>query len=272
MSFNYFKEPTGIFTMVGGFAMGCHSSAICTDILLLTREIKVFFKLRENSLLSTVKRYLRFRDDVNSKIVGTKEDINKTLDILLKTYPSEIDYNVEIFILKNSFLDFRFFTTPESKSLILSVNRKKETKFDIVRGTSKTNPMYLNSATFNAAYTTIRNTNNNFNKNHEKKVYETILTKREHSKAGFHKALRLAEKRDLEPKSIDPEACKKYSGKHTYDSYTQMHKFIQKLVSISELPETLNTPIVVGYKKTIEYAFKKKEFYTKLVKTVNEDS
>ena len=97
MEYNYFWEPTGIFTMIGGFAMGCHSSAICTDILLLTKEIKMFEKLNNQQLLHTIIRYLRFRDDTNSKIKGSIEEIVKVSEILLLGYPKEIGYNVQFY-------------------------------------------------------------------------------------------------------------------------------------------------------------------------------
>ena len=263
MKYNYFWEPTGIFTMIGGFAMGCHSSAICTDILLLTKEIKMFQKLKQQNLLHTIKRYLRFRDDTNSKIKGTKQEILQVSSILLLGYPKEIGYNVQIFFSRNEFLDFRFITIPSKSNHLISINRKKETKFDISRGNSYTNPSYLKAPLYNAAYSILRNTNNKFNRLHEKKVFEIILSKRGHNLTKFYLAYKRARAK-VSKNGKRPFFKGKYSGKIMYDSFTGMHRFILKLFRISKPPKSLNTPVIVGYKKTLNYVFTKKAFFKKL--------
>ena len=96
MKFNYFKEPSGIFTLLRGFSMGCKSSAISTDILLLASEFRMFLKMMKMNLIHVVKRYIRFRDDVNSRLQGTKQEICSILKILMTKYPKSIDYNVKI--------------------------------------------------------------------------------------------------------------------------------------------------------------------------------
>ena len=256
MTYNYFHEPMGIFTMIGGFAMGCHSSAICTELLLLTKEFKMFLKLRKYKLLSVIERYLRFRDDVIAKLVGESDKIVQSLEILITGYPKEIDYNVQIFFLKNEFVDFRFFTQPKNENLVIGVNRKKETKFDIVRGFSATNPKYLNSALYSAAYTIIRNTNSQLSECHERKIYNNILVKRGYGKTQLKRTLFKSKHRV----NTRIKSNKKYCGKIMFDSFSNLHMFTLKLVKISKLPESLRTPIVVGNKKTINYVFTKKKF------------
>jgi len=177
MDYNVFHEPLGIFKLTGGFAMGCHSSAIGTDILLLVSEIKMFETLRVNNLLKVVKRYIRFRDDVNFRLTGSNKEIKSTLQVILVGYPKQIDYNIQIFFLKNEFLDFRMLTIPNKNTLILSVNRKKQSKYDVVRSNSSTNPKYIGQIVNTAAYTVTRNTNTNYNKQQEIKAFLTILKK-----------------------------------------------------------------------------------------------
>ena len=268
MTYNYFHEPTGIYTMTGGFAMGSHSSAIATDILLLTKEFKMFLKLKKLSLLSVIQRYLRFRDDVNAKLTGTDQQIVETLEILVTGYPKEIDYNVEVFFLKNEFLDFRFFSKPKSDSLVISVNRKKQTKFDIVRGFSVTNPTYLTSAVYSAAYSIVRNTNTKSGEKHEQRIFNSILKKRGYSSNQLSKAIVKAKDRIAGKSTVNKffTGDKKYSGKIAFDSHTKLHMFILKLVKQSKLPSTLRNPIVVGHKKTINYVFTKRKFLNTLKK------
>ena len=127
----------------------------------------MFFTLRENNLLHTVKRYYRYRDDTNSRLVGSNTEIIQSLNILLTSYPKEIEYNIEIFLLRNEFLDFRFLHIPSIQNLLLGINRKKETKFDISRGNSFTNKKFLLSPLFTSAYSVYRNTNTDYNEKHE---------------------------------------------------------------------------------------------------------
>ena len=50
----------------------------------------------------------------------------------------------------------------------------------------------------------------------------------------------------------------------TFDSVSEMHKYMLKLFKTSNPPDILRPPITVGYKKTLDYVFTKKNFIKKL--------
>ena len=172
--------------------------------------------------------------------------------------------------MRIEFLDFRFITVPTKDNLIISINRKKETKFDIVRSHSFTNQSYVGSAISTFAYSTIRNTNTEVNYLHEKKVFNKIFEKRGFSTLAFDRKL----KQIKNPEEARPKKnyLGKYSGKITYDSNTSLHKFIFKLLKKSKFPaEDISLPLITGNRKTKNYAFRKKIFLEKLRKKVESE-
>ena len=60
----------------------------------------------------------------------------------------------------NDFLDIRMMCLPGEPNLLISMNRKSESKFDIVRKSSATNPKLVGAAINTMGYSLIRNTNN----------------------------------------------------------------------------------------------------------------
>ena len=126
--------------------MGCYSSAICTDILLLVSEFILFAKLKEKGLLNNIKRYFRFRDDINLRIFGNHILSWIIIKMIITAYPSSIDLNVKISFLSNTFLNLRTYIIPGNKNLSISVLRKQHDRHDIVRYNSHTHPNYIGAA------------------------------------------------------------------------------------------------------------------------------
>ena len=158
MQMNFFKEPSGIFTLEKGCSMGCKSSAISTDILLLVSEFKMFSFFKKRNLLHIIKRYYRFRDDVNSRLKGSPEDMCLVLKAIATKYPSSMDFNIKIGFLSNTFLNLRTYVIPTEANLSLSVLRKIHDKHDIVRSESGTHPNYVGAALGTSAHITKMNT------------------------------------------------------------------------------------------------------------------
>ena len=55
--------------------MGDCSAARGSEIILRIYEIKMFSVLARNNLIKTVKRFLRFRDDVSIHLTGSDDEI-----------------------------------------------------------------------------------------------------------------------------------------------------------------------------------------------------
>ena len=104
-------------------------------------------------------------------------------------YPKEVDYNLRISFLVNDFLDIRMLCIPGQKELIISMNRKTESKYDIVRKSSATNPKLVGAAVNTMGYSIIRNTNNHYNYKKEKQICDLILSKRGYDKGTLSKVL-----------------------------------------------------------------------------------
>ena len=126
--------------------------------------------------------------------------------------------------------------------------------------------MGFKSAIFSAAYSTIRNTNTKGGEMHEKRIFNSILSKRGYNTNQLPKAIVKAKDRIAGKTTVAKffTGDKKYSGKITFDSHTKLHLFVLKLIKQSKMPDSLRTPIVVGHKKTINYVFTKKKFLNKL--------
>lgn len=132
LRFNFFKQPTGIYTSDNGFAMGCKTSAISTDILLLASEFNSFWNMSKVQI-QTVKRFFRFRDDLNLRLMGNPKILLQVLSIIATGYPKSIDLNIKVTFLSNTFLNLRFYVLPTKTNLSISILRKKHDKFDIVQ-------------------------------------------------------------------------------------------------------------------------------------------
>ena len=259
MQMNFFKEPSGIFTLKKGFSMGCKSSAIATDILLLASEFRMFSSFQKQKILHIVKRYFRFRDDVNSRLTGNIKEMCLVLKLIATRYPKSMDFNINISFLHNTFLNIRTYVIPEETNLSISVLRKVHDKHDIVRAESYTHPNYVGAALRTSAHTTKTITNHQFHKAHQINVYNEILEAKGYSREQFSRMFYLMNK----PKRKFTME-KSYGGKITYDGLTKIDDSIRELLSSSNLPETISMPISVGNKKTKNYVFTKRRFYETL--------
>ena len=67
--------------------MGDCSAARGSEIILRIYEIKMFSVLARNNLIKTVKRFLRFRDDVSIHLTGSDDEIKKAVKIIGSGYP-----------------------------------------------------------------------------------------------------------------------------------------------------------------------------------------
>ena len=271
LQFNFFKEPSGIFTSKTGFAMGCMSSAISTDILLLASEYTSFLNLTLKQI-SSIKRYIRFRDDVSVRLQGKIEEIIVILKILITGYPSSIDFNIKITYLHNTFLNLRFYIIPNKKDLSISILRKIHDKHDIVQSDSYNNPQYVGAALSTSAYNICQKTNHRFHKRHQYKIYKEILSAKGYKTEDFNKRLLSTKKKLKSETKTRPKMDKKYGGKITYDSVTKIHTYIIKLLKVSKFPKDTALPIAVGAKKVKNYVFTKQKFYKKLKKLYQENN
>ena len=185
-------------------------------------------------------------------------------------YPKEIDYNLRISFLINDFLDIRMMYMPCEPNLSISMNRKSESKFDIVRKSSSTNPKLVGAAVNTMGYSLLRNTNNDYNFKKEKQICDLILSKRGYEKGSLSKVLEKIKTKISKPRE-NIERTKRYSGKIVYDKSSKIHTILMKMIKGSELPCTLEMPILCGNKKTKEYIFTKTKFFKKLKKMGDEN-
>ena len=264
MSKNIFKQPDGVYTSRFGFAMGCRTSAICTDILLLVRELRFFKELVLIALKENVRRFHRYRDDVNFKISGSPEEMKLILQTLIKHYPKSIPFNIKVTFLRNTFLDIEFFTIPQEKHLSITVLRKAHSKHDIVRSWSATNPQYIGSSLRTSAYTAVRNTNHKFWFRHQTVINNLIATKRGYSKREGTLALKAAIDRTTKRYKLQNRPRKLYVGKITFNKTTKVHHFLTRLLKSCKYPKRFSLPLAVGSKKVREYACDNKKTFKKL--------
>ena len=271
LTFNFFKEPTGIFTSENGFAMGCRTSAISTDILLLASEFRLFSRIQTMNLLHVIKRYIRFRDDVNSRLQGTPDEVCSVLKDISTKYPKSIDFNIKVTFLHNTFLNLRTYILPNQNKLDISVLRKVHDRHDIVRADSASNPKYVGAALRTSAHYALENTSHAFHRKHQFEVYEKILTHKGYTKEEFKTCTVKTQKNIISKKKSKFQMKKSYGGKITYDSLTNINKHIIRLLKVSGLPDSIALPITVGSKKVKNYVFSKRMFYAKL-KKLHEDN
>ena len=180
-------------------------------------------------MLKYIKRYFRFRDDVNLRIKASTEITSKILKIVMCGYPTSIDFNVKVTFLRNTFLNLRFYILPTKNNLSISILRKKHDKHDIVRKTSCSNPNYVGAALRTSSFNMIKYTNNHMDMKHQFKVYNEILNQRGYSTDDFKKAIIKMKK----PKKATLLNRKIYSGKITYDKLTNIHTLYNLYIGIS---------------------------------------
>jgi hypothetical protein len=109
---------------------------------------------------------------------------------------------------------------PTKNTLTLSVLRKSESRYDIVRSNSST-PFKL-SGINTAANRTIRLTNTLEGERHEKEVSKMILQKHGYSPKSFDAALKRTKSKPI--KRVLP--LKRYGGKVILDTRTNIHRHI----------------------------------------------
>ena len=244
--------------------MGCKASAIATDILLLASEFRMFSGIKSMQRLHVIKRFIRFRDDVNTRLKGEPEEICSVLKTITTKYPGSIDFNIKVTFLNNTFLNLRTYVLPKQTRLDLSVLRKAHDRHDIVRSDSKTNPRYVGAAIRTAATTALTCTSNQFHLKHQFQVYGEILLHKGYTQQEF-KSRVISTKMKLKlNKRSKFNFNKPYGGKIIYDSLTHINNYIIKLLKMSGMPDTISLPLSVGSKKVNQYVFSKNKFYKKL--------
>ena len=143
------------------------------------------------------------------------------------------------------------------------MNRKNESKYDLVRKSSATNPKLVGAGVNTMGYSLTRNTNNRYNFHKEKTIFDLILSKRGYGKSSLSKILKRIEHKTPKSKDIVVQR-KKFCGKITFDKLTKQHGILKNMIISSGLPNSLERPILVGNKKTKQYVFTKMCFYKKL--------
>ena len=98
-------------------------------IILRIAELSIFNTLARHHLLSNVKRYLRFRDDVSVHIVGAPDDICK---VICTGYPEDIIFNMETKIIQGKFLNIGILNFPSFANPFTTVLRKQNNKYNII--------------------------------------------------------------------------------------------------------------------------------------------
>ena len=124
MNRSYFHEPTGIYRTTRGFSMGDNAAARGSEIILRGVEFSIFEHLSHEKVLSVVKKYLCFRDDVSIHLSGNKEDIKRVIQIISTGYPNEILLNMETNVINGKFLNYRVYNQAGSKKPFTTVLSK----------------------------------------------------------------------------------------------------------------------------------------------------
>ena len=126
--------------------MGDCSAARGSEIILRIYEIKMFSVLARNNLIKTVKRFLRFRDDVSIHLTGSDDEIKKAVKIIGSGYPPSLKFNMESKIIYGKFLNIRIYNDPHSSMPFTTVLRKENNKYNIIPPNSNTHQKYKKMA------------------------------------------------------------------------------------------------------------------------------
>ena len=221
MNHSYFKEPNGIFKTLKGFSMGDCSAARGSEIILRIYEIKMFSVLARNNLIKTVKRFLRFRDDVSIHLTGSDDEIKKAVKIIGSGYPPSLKFNMESKIIYGKFLNIRIYNDPHSSKPFTTVLRKENNKYNIIPPNSNTHQKYKKMAGLSYFKTARTHSSSEKELRNQYRVIHTILE----CKKFTEKERRKIQK--TEPKTSEPK--KRFLSKTIYDEVSKRHKFVHKI-------------------------------------------
>ena len=246
MNRSYFHEPTGIYRTTRGFSMGDNAAARGSEIILRGAEYSIFDRLSREKVLSVVKKYLRFRDDVSMHLSGDKEYIMRAIQIISTGYPNKILLNMETNVINGKFLNYRVYNQVGFKKPFTTVLRKKHCKYNII--SPESNTLFAHKLCAGRTYfQTVRSHCTDIvEKNRQMCVVRTILSKKGFGRGMIGKMHKITETK--------PKEVKKYLGKVTYDEVYGAHKFMRDFFSVLDKGK-YHLPMQVPGKKLKQYIF-----------------
>ena len=277
MTCNVVLQPTGIFQMGKedpdkmGLSIGDVCAAEVSDLTMVVSEFDMAITLKQEKLFMNLVYYSRFRDDMDIKIAGSREEILRVIFIIMANLPRcfEIKGNVTFFMSK--FLDIKRITElgSEEKYMLL---RKPKNPYDITRSKSNVDPNAKRAAMMCYAYRIIRKTNSQIDQMHQTKTNQIILRKRGYSEKEFINTLneiRAKEKERKKRKAMVEEKetdNRRFLPAVTWDEVSQNHVRIRSLLKRSKILRKYRAPSSKPQKKILELVFTKRSSINQLEK------
>ena len=257
MQHSYFHEPTGFFHTTSGFSMGDHSASRGSELILRTSELKTYRALQVHSLLSKTLHYFRFKDDIEAKPEGTREEVLKAIEIISTTYPADIQLNVEVGVLQGKFLNLRIYSPPIGDQPYTTILRKRNSKYDIIPPNSNTCPKYKTCAGVTYFDMTTTHCSDQRERHRQVDVVNHIL-----SLKGYKRRQIRHMKRTRPPR---PLRTTLYTGKIEFDKVSKIHRYLRGVFADSGVdPAVYDLPMVVPGKKLLQYVFTLKKLRRQL--------
>ena len=257
MNHSYFKEPNGIHHTEKGFSMGDKSASRGSEVVLRTSELDTYRELKIQQLLQNAKLNFRFKDDVFTFPTGSIEQCLKVLEIVVTGYPSELQLNTKVNIVKGKFLNLRIYNVPGVELPYHTILRKRNSKYDIIPKSSNTASKYKKCAGRTYIQMTRTHCSDKKEQLRQIKVVDTIL---KHKNYSSRQIKMLFKKRR---KKIPFE--KVFTGTVEHDNVSNIHKHIRNLFKESDIDtEIYSLPMTVPGKKLLQYVFTLKKLKRKL--------
>jgi hypothetical protein len=253
MRHSYFREPSGIFQTKTGFSMGDASASRGSEVILRSSELDTYEKLFLERLLDIIKRYFRFKDDVNAHLAWERKKLLRTIEILSTTYPKEIHLNNILNIIKCKFLNLIIYNKPSESKPYTTILRKKHCRYDVIPPTSNTKPSYKTCAGqtyFNMVST---HCSSSREKVRQRDIVRLILREKGFSSRQIQNMKKKCSRRSTGPKHQD----KLFIGTTTFDKVSNMDKYIRSIFvnSVSGDDSRFSLPMRVPGKKILQYIF-----------------
>ena len=276
MRANVVRQPSGVYQMGKenpermGLSIGDPAAAEISDITLMIYEIDMIKTLKREKLLTNLQLYLRFRDDIDTRIQGTVEEKCKIIWIILTHFPSCFNIKASISFFTSKFLDIkRIIRVGEKERLALL--RKKNNSYDITRASSNTSSNAKSSAMNCYAYRMMRRTNWKMDSKHQLRTNTLILQRRGHTSEDFTKILnkvknrvKISKRENSTKTGSTKRVDKRFLPPVTWDEVTSNHKRIKFILKRSNVFTKYRQPGYKSGRKVLQLIFTKKTFMKRM--------
>ena len=274
MRANVVREPEGVFQMGledivrMGLSIGDPCAAEVSDSTMMIYEIDMALALRRERLLQNLGLYLRFRDDIDTKIYGTMEQKLRIIWIIVTNFPHCFHLKISVSFFISFFLDIKRITKVGGMEKI-ALLRKKNNCYDVTRASSNTFENAKLSAMTCYAYRIFRRTNWQKDRKHQFETNVLIMKERGHNEKAFReivkkvkgKELKRRRKKDTtQEEETTEDVQKRFIPAATWDHTTNNHSRICGILKRAGALERYKRPGYRTNKKVLQLVFTKKSF------------